>query len=78
MPIYDYDCAACGRRFEVLHGVNARVPRSARRAARRGPMRKQFAAPAIHFKGSGWAKKDRGGRAAPGCSEGVLGRRPRE
>jgi hypothetical protein len=23
-------------------------------------MRKQFAPPAIHYKGSGWAKKDRG------------------
>ena len=27
-------------------------------------MRKQFAAPAIHFKGSGWAKKDRGGSSS--------------
>lgn len=24
-------------------------------------MRKQFSAPSIHFKGTGWAKKDRGG-----------------
>ena len=27
---------------------------------REGTMRKQFAPPAIHYKGSGWAKKDRG------------------
>ena len=28
-------------------------------------MRKGFATPAIHFKGSGWAKKDRGSSAKP-------------
>ena len=21
MPLYDYDCAACGRRFETIHGL---------------------------------------------------------
>ena len=26
MPAYDYDCAACGRRFEVIHGVHAERP----------------------------------------------------
>ena len=26
MPVYDYDCAACGRRFEVIHGVHADSP----------------------------------------------------
>ena len=30
---------------------------------REGTMRKQFVAPTIHFKGSGWAKKDRGSSA---------------
>ena len=38
----------------------SRARSSARRAAREGTMRKQFAPPTIHFKGSGWAKKDRG------------------
>ena len=33
MPIYDYDCANCGRRFEVIHGIHADAPRSARCAA---------------------------------------------
>ena len=23
MPVYDYDCANCGHRFEVIHGVTA-------------------------------------------------------
>jgi hypothetical protein len=31
-------------------------------------MRKGFAAPAVHFKGSGWAKKDRSATSSPGRS----------
>ena len=26
MPLYDYDCANCGQRFEVLRGVHADEP----------------------------------------------------
>ncbi|HEY4633592.1 MAG TPA: zinc ribbon domain-containing protein [Candidatus Limnocylindrales bacterium] len=58
MPLYDYDCAACGRRFEVIHGVHADGP-AACPLCGEGPVKKAFAAPAIHFKGSGWAKKER-------------------
>ena len=58
MPLYDYDCAACGRRFEVIHGVDAPGPESCPLCGS-GPVRKAFAPPAIHFKGSGWAKKER-------------------
>ena len=35
---------------------------------REGTMRKAFATPAVHFKGSGWAKKDRSATSAPGKS----------
>jgi putative FmdB family regulatory protein len=58
VPLYDYDCAACGTRFEVVHGVHADGP-AACPACGGGPVRKAFAPPAIHFKGSGWAKKER-------------------
>lgn len=58
MPLYDYDCSACGRRFEVIHGVDADPPASCPLCGS-GPVRKAFAAPAVHFKGSGWAKKER-------------------
>jgi putative FmdB family regulatory protein len=58
VPLYDYDCTACGRRFEVIHGVHADGP-AACPLCGGGPVRKAFAAPAIHFKGSGWAKKER-------------------
>ncbi|HET7496456.1 MAG TPA: FmdB family zinc ribbon protein [Candidatus Limnocylindrales bacterium] len=58
MPLYDYVCAACGRRFEVIHGVHADPP-TACPLCGSGPVRKAIAAPAVHFKGSGWAKKER-------------------
>ncbi len=58
MPLYDYDCSACGRRFEAIHGVHADPP-AACPLCGSGPVRKAVAAPAVHFKGSGWAKKER-------------------
>jgi putative FmdB family regulatory protein len=61
MPIYDYLCTSCDHRADILHGINDPGPRFCLSCGEEGTMRKQFAAPAIHFKGSGWAKKDRGG-----------------
>jgi predicted nucleic acid-binding Zn ribbon protein len=34
-------------------------------------MKKQLASPAIHFKGSGWAKKDRGSGGSGGSKSGT-------
>ena len=59
MPTYDYVCSSCGHEMEVVHGVHGHGPSTCPECG--GPMRKSFTAPAIHFKGSGWAKKERGG-----------------
>lgn len=64
MPIYDYLCTACDHRADILHGLNDPGPNFCPSCGAEGTMRKQFAAPAVHFKGSGWAKKDRGGSSA--------------
>ena len=58
MPIYDYACGSCGERVEVFHGVHAPGPERCERCGK-GPMRKVVAAPTFHFKGTGWAKKER-------------------
>ena len=60
MPIYEYLCTACDHRADILHGINEDGPKFCPSCGREGTMRKQFAPPTIHFKGSGWAKKDRG------------------
>ena len=65
MPIYEYACTACDHRIDVLHGLNDPGPLFCPSCGREGTMRKLFAPPTIHFKGSGWAKKDRGG-SSPG------------
>jgi len=69
VPLYDYDCANCGRRFELIHGVYADPPATCPLCGR-GPIKKAIAAPAIHFKGSGWAKKERRATVAPGKDKG--------
>ena len=68
MPLYDYDCAACGRRIEVVHGVHAPGPVSCPNCGG-GPLKKAITAPAVHFKGSGWAKKERRVTAPTGASK---------
>ena len=63
MPIHDYVCESCGHVMEVVHGLHAEGPRECPVCG--GPMAKAFAAPAVHFKGSGWAKKDRRSTSGP-------------
>ena len=64
MPIYDYRCTACGRSVEVVHSIAGTGPATCEVCG--GAMRKLVSTPAIHFKGSGWAKKD--ARSAPSGS----------
>ena len=73
MPTYDYRCDACGHRAEVVHGVHGHGPRICPNCGAEGTMRKLIAAPAVHFKGSGWAKKDRSATAVPGTSQAQKG-----
>ncbi len=68
MPLYDYDCAACRTRFEVVHGVHAEPPTSCP-VCGGGPIKKAFAPPTIHFKGTGWAKKERRAAASNASKE---------
>jgi putative FmdB family regulatory protein len=58
VPLYDYVCAACRHRFEVIHGVHDHGPTTCPNCGK-GPVRKGITTAAIHYKGSGWAKKER-------------------
>ena len=59
MPIYDYVCANCRHRTEVIHGIHDAGPKFCPNCGAEGTLRKALTAPSVHFKGSGWAKKDR-------------------
>jgi putative FmdB family regulatory protein len=68
MPLYDYDCLACGRRIEVIHGVYAPGPSHCPNCGS-GPLKKAISAPAVHFRGTGWAKRDRRTTSSSGTSK---------
>lgn len=68
MPIYEYVCTACDHRADILHGLNDPGPNFCPSCGKEGTMRKQFAPPAIHYKGSGWAKKDRSTKPSKSAS----------
>ena len=57
MPFYDYVCTSCGHEMEVMHSVHDQGPEVCPRCG--GAMKKALAAPAVHFKGSGWARKEK-------------------
>jgi putative FmdB family regulatory protein len=67
VPIYDYVCAN-GHTTEVIHGVNDPGPANCPVCG--APLRKAVSAPAIVFKGSGWAKVDRNSKPAAAKSGG--------
>ena len=52
MPLYEYECENCGRRFERLQSINAEPVRQCPECA--GAVHKIFHAAGIIFKGSGW------------------------
>jgi putative FmdB family regulatory protein len=66
MPTYDYVCADCGLEVEVVHSIHGHGPSTCTSCG--GAMKKAIVASAVHFKGSGWARKDRSGSAKPGSS----------
>jgi putative FmdB family regulatory protein len=67
VPLYDYDCAACGRRFEVIHGVHADPPPACPLCGG-GPVKKAITAASVHYRGTGWAKKERRAAIKSGAS----------
>jgi putative FmdB family regulatory protein len=61
VPFYDYICNNCGHQVEVMHSVEGLGPAECPNC--HGPMRKSISAPAVHFKGSGWARKEPSGKS---------------
>jgi putative FmdB family regulatory protein len=57
MPLYEYECSACGHRFELIQRF-ADPPAETCIACGKGPVHKLLSAPAVHFKGTGWYVTD--------------------
>ena len=57
MPLYEYECAACGHRFELIQRFADPLADTCA-ACGQGPVHKLLSAPAVHFKGTGWYVTD--------------------
>jgi len=53
MPLYEYQCDACGKRFEVIQKFSDPAPEACR-VCGQGPVQRMASSPAIQFKGSGF------------------------
>ena len=54
VPLYEYECEACGKRFEVIQQKFSDAPVEVCRLCGKGPVRRLASSPAIQFKGSGF------------------------
>ncbi len=68
MPLYDYVCTACGHKVEVMHSVHGDGPTAC--PACGSPMKKVFAPPTVHYKGTGWARKEKSSGRSGGSHKG--------
>ena len=53
MPLYEYQCDACGQRFELIQKYSAGPPEACPKCGK-GPVQRLQSSPAFHLKGSGW------------------------
>ena len=74
MPLYEYQCDACGCRFEVIQKKFSDPPTDVCKECGKGPVHRLLSSPAIQFKGSGWyitdyAKKGAADTATPATTD---------
>jgi len=67
MPLYEYECEACGKRFEAIRRFSD-PPLEACTQCGAGPVRRLLSSPAIQFKGSGWYITDYANKGKKGGS----------
>jgi putative FmdB family regulatory protein len=67
MPLYEYECEACGSRFEKIQKYSD-PPADVCAKCGKGPVRKLLSSPAIQFKGSGFYITDYARKSSPSDS----------
>jgi putative FmdB family regulatory protein len=67
MPLYEYECEACGERFEKIQKFSD-PPLDVCAKCGKGPIHKLLSSPAIQFKGSGWYITDYAKKSSPDSS----------
>jgi len=69
VPLYEYQCDACGCRFEVIQKFSDPAVESCKECGK-GPVRRLPSSPAIQFKGTGWYITDYAQKAKSDSSAG--------
>jgi putative FmdB family regulatory protein len=69
MPIYEYECLACGKRSEVLQRASDQPLGECPECG--GQVRKLISAPAFQFKGSGWYVTDYASKTSSSAAQGA-------
>jgi putative FmdB family regulatory protein len=68
MPLYEYQCEACGRRFEKIVKFSDK-PLEICELCGKGPVHKLMSSPAIQFKGSGFYITDYPKKGSTGTTD---------
>ena len=61
MPLYEYECGACGHRFEIIQKFSDGPPDACPQCGK-GPLQRLQSSPAFQFKGTGWYVTDYAGK----------------
>jgi putative FmdB family regulatory protein len=72
MPLYEYQCEACGNRYELIRKFSDPPLETCVKCGVAGQVHKLVSSPAFQFKGSGWYITDyakKSGDSAAGKSE---------
>jgi putative FmdB family regulatory protein len=68
VPLYEYQCDACGSRFEVIQKFSDSTVETCRECGK-GPVHRLPSSPAIQFKGTGWYITDYAQKGQKGKSD---------
>jgi len=69
MPLYEYECEACGHRFEVIQKFSDAPIEKCPKCG--SPVHKLQSAPAFHLKGTGWYATDYAKTGSTGEAKGA-------
>jgi putative FmdB family regulatory protein len=61
MPLYEYECGACGHRLEIIQKFSDGPPDACPKCGK-GPLQRLQSSPAFQFKGTGWYVTDYAGK----------------
>jgi putative FmdB family regulatory protein len=64
MPMYEYECAACGHRLETIQKFSDKPLKNCPKC-KKAKLERLLSSPAIQFKGTGWYITDYARKASP-------------